>query len=211
MRHFCSQLIHEIGGKALDKTALVRAQPVANVLGEAIFSRPAMTTYIALLRAVNVGGTGKLPMADLKALCTELGFKRIETYIASGNVVFDCEMPSAKIQAQLEKRLLAHAGKAVGTFIRTAAELRALLTRNPFSDKEPKYTHSFFLHDKPRSDAFDDVRGRAGEEMRLGRREIYVYYPSGLGQSKLQIPAARIGTSRNLNTVVKLVEMSSRS
>ena len=170
-----------------------------------------MTTYIALLRAVNVGGTGKLPMADLKALCTELGFSRIETYIASGNVVFDCDMAAGKIQARLEKRLLAYAGKAVGAFIRTAAELRAILKSNPFSDKEPKYIHAFFLHEKPPTDALDDVRGRAGEEMCLGRREIYVYYPSGMGQSRLQIPAARHGTSRNLNTVAQLVEMSSRS
>jgi uncharacterized protein (DUF1697 family) len=170
-----------------------------------------MTTYIALLRAVNVGGTGKLPMADLKALCTELGFSRIETYIASGNVVFDCDMAAGKIQARLEKRLLAYAGKAVGAFIRTAAELRAILKSNPFSDKEPRYTHAFFLHEKPPTDALDDVRGRAGEEMCLGRREIYVYYPSGMGQSRLQIPAARHGTSRNLNTVAQLVEMSSRS
>jgi uncharacterized protein (DUF1697 family) len=149
-------------------------------------------------------------MADLKALCAELGFRRIETYIASGNVVFDCELAPAKIQARLEKRLLAYAGKAVGTFIRTAAELRAVLRGNPFSDKEPKYTHAIFLLEKPPTDALDDARGRVGEEMRLGRREIYVYYPYGMGQSKLQIPAARLGTSRNLNTVAKLVEMSSR-
>jgi uncharacterized protein (DUF1697 family) len=63
-----------------------------------------MTTYIALLRAVNVGGTGKLPMADLKALCAELGYRRIETFIASGNVVFDCDLAAEKVQAQLEKR-----------------------------------------------------------------------------------------------------------
>ena len=79
-----------------------------------------MTTYIALLRAVNVGGTGKLPMADLKALCAELGYRRIETFIASGNVVFDCDLPAEKVEAQLERRLLIYAGKAVGVFVRTA-------------------------------------------------------------------------------------------
>jgi uncharacterized protein (DUF1697 family) len=107
-------------------------------------------------------------------------------------------------------RLLIYAGKAVGAFVRTADEMRIILKRNPFCDKEPKLTHSLFLHEKPAADALDDVRGRAGEEIRLGQREIYVYYPSGMGQSKLQIPAARLGTSRNLNTVAKLVEMSSR-
>jgi uncharacterized protein (DUF1697 family) len=73
-----------------------------------------MTTYVALLRAVNVGGTGKFPMANLKALFAELGYRRIETYIASGNVVFDCDLAAEKVQAQLEKRLLIYAGKAVG-------------------------------------------------------------------------------------------------
>jgi uncharacterized protein (DUF1697 family) len=170
-----------------------------------------MTTYIALLRAVNVGGTGKLPMADLKALCAELGYRRIETFIASGNVVFDCDWAAEQVQAQLEKRLLIYAGKGVGAFVRTADEMRIILKRNPFFDKEPKLTHAFFLHEKPAADALDDIRGRVGEEIRLGQREIYVYYPSGMGQSKLQIPAARLGTSRNLNTVAKLVEMSSRS
>ena len=168
-----------------------------------------MTTYIALLRAVNVGGTGKLPMADLRALCAALGFSRIETYVASGNAVFDSAMAPAKVEAQLEKRL-ANAGKATGVFVRTAAEMRDILKRNPFSDKEPRYTHTFFLHAEPPSDTLDDVSGRAREEMRSGKREIYVYYPTGMGQSKLRIPAARLGTSRNMNTVAKLVEMSSR-
>jgi uncharacterized protein (DUF1697 family) len=169
-----------------------------------------MTTYIALLRAVNVGGTGKLPMADLKALCAELGYRRIESFIASGNVVFDCNLEAEKVRAQLEKRLRIYAGKAVEAFVRTAREMRIILKRNPFCDKEPKLTHLLFLHEKPAADALDDVRGRVGEQIRLAQREIYVYYPSGMGQSKLQIPAARLGTSRNLNTVAKLLEMSSR-
>ncbi len=170
-----------------------------------------MTTYIALLRAVNVGGTGKLPMADLKALCAELGFRRIATYIASGNVVFDCGSPPNKVQAQLEKRLLAYAGKAVGVFVRSADEMRTILKSNPFHDKPTNLTYSFFLDESPAADALDDIRGRAGEEIQLGRREIYVYYPSGMGKSKLRIPAARSGTARNLNTVAKLVEMSGRN
>jgi uncharacterized protein (DUF1697 family) len=167
-----------------------------------------MTRYIALLRAVNVGGTGKLPMADLKALCARLGFARIETYIASGNVVFDSELAAGKVRALLEKGLLALAGKGVDTFVRTAAEMRGVLTSNPFKDKEPRLTYAFFLQDKPRSDALHDVRGRAGEDIHLGSREIYVYYPAGMGQSKLRIPAARVGTARNMKTVAKLVAMS---
>jgi uncharacterized protein (DUF1697 family) len=73
-----------------------------------------MTAYVALLRAVNVGGTGKLPMAELKAMCTRCGFSKVQTYIASGNAVFEAEEPAAKIKAALEKRLAAYAGKPVG-------------------------------------------------------------------------------------------------
>jgi uncharacterized protein (DUF1697 family) len=170
-----------------------------------------MPTYIALLRAVNVGGTGKLNMTDLKALCAELGLRRIETYIASGNVIFDSDMAAAKVQTQLERRLLMEMGKSVSVFVRSAAEMQNIVKRNPFTDKEPKHTYTWFLDEKPLSEALDDVRGRAGEEMRLGQREIYVWYPKGMGQSKLQISAARLGTARNMNTVAKLVEMSDRN
>ncbi len=168
-----------------------------------------MTRYVALLRAVNVGGTGKLAMDDLKALCAELGFKRIETYIASGNVVFDCTEAPRTIEARMEERLLADTGKSIAVFVRSAAQMRAVLTSNPFADREPKLTHAFFLRDKPRSGILDEVRGQVEERILLGLREIYVYYPSGAGRSKLQIPAARLGTARNLNTVAKLVEISS--
>ena len=169
-----------------------------------------MTTFIALLRAVNVGGTGKLPMTDLKAICADAGFSRIETYIASGNVVFDFNRAAAKAQAELEKRLFAYAGSPVGVFVRTAAEMRAILNGNPFAGKEARLTHAFFLHERPPHDALEVVRGQANEEVLLGQREIYVHYPSGMGQSKLQIPAAKHGTARNMNTVAKLVEMCSR-
>jgi uncharacterized protein (DUF1697 family) len=170
-----------------------------------------ITTYIALLRAVNVGGTGKLPMPHLKALCAELGYRRIATYIASGNVVFDCSSSPEKVRAQLEASLLACAGKAVGVFLRTADEMSMILKKNPFRDNPPNLTYAFFFHEKPAADALDDVRGRTKEDIQLGQREIYVYYPSGMGQSKLRIPAAKFGTARNLNTVARLVEMSARN
>jgi uncharacterized protein (DUF1697 family) len=150
-------------------------------------------------------------MADLKTMCADAGFSRIETYIASGNVVLECNKTAAKVQSELETRLRAFAGKTVGVLVRTAVEMEAVLTRNPFRDKESKYTHVFFLQEKPPSDALEHVRGRATEDLRLGLREIYVYYPSGMGQSKLRITAARRGTARNMNTVAKLVEMCLRS
>jgi len=169
-----------------------------------------MTRYIALLRAVNVGGTGALPMAELKAMCMEAGFTKVETYIASGNVVFESKLAAAKVKADLEKRLLAYAGKPVGVVVRTAAEMAAVLKANPFKKTEPKYTYAIFLDYPPPKDALDHARGQADEEMRIGDREIFVHYGSGMGRSKLKIPAAKEGTGRNMNTVAKLVEMAAK-
>jgi uncharacterized protein (DUF1697 family) len=167
-----------------------------------------MGKYVALLRGINVGGTGKLPMADLKRMCLEAGFERIQTYIASGNVVVESTDTADAVKSELERRLRDYAGKAVQVFIRTAADMRAVLRTNPFSKADPARTYAFFLGDKPPRDALSNVRHRKDEEMHAGKCEIYVHYPLGMGQSKLVIPAATAGTARNMNTVAKLVQMS---
>jgi uncharacterized protein (DUF1697 family) len=167
-----------------------------------------MTAYIALLRAVNVGGTGKLPMTDLAAMCVAAGFSKVKTYIASGNVVFTSTAPAAKVKAALEKRLADYAGKPVGVAVRTADELAAVLAANPFPNAAPNRTLAIFLDAPPPGDALKHARGRKDEEMALGAREIFVHYGEGMGTSKLRIPAAKSGTARNMNTVAKLVAMA---
>ncbi|MEZ5822147.1 MAG: DUF1697 domain-containing protein [Xanthobacteraceae bacterium] len=167
-----------------------------------------MAAFVALLRAVNVGGTGKLPMSDLKAMCEELGFASVRTYIASGNVVFGSRKSEAAIKAALEKRLEAYAGKPVGVLLRSAAEMAQVLADNPFPKAKPNRTVAIFLDDKPPKDALAGVRGQKDEEIRLGRRECYVHYGDGMGQSKLVIPAAKTGTARNMNTVATLAKMA---
>lgn len=169
-----------------------------------------MTRYVALLRAVNVGGTGKLAMADLKAICREAGFADVETYIASGNAVFASKAKPVSVKAALETRLRAFAGKPVGVMLRTAAEMAAVLKANPFPKTEPRYTYAIFLERPPSRDALAQARGQKDEEMRLGKREIYVYYPSGMGRSRLRIPGDEAGTARNMNTIAKLAEMASK-
>jgi uncharacterized protein (DUF1697 family) len=169
-----------------------------------------MTRYVALLRAVNVGGTGKLPMADLKSICLDAGFTRVETYIASGNVIFDSKHAASKVKAELEARLLAYAKKPVGVVLRTAAEIAGVLKANPFPKTDPKFTYAIFLDQRPPRDALEQAVGQTDEEMRLGAREIFVHYPSGMGRSKLRIPAAKTGTARNMNTVAKLAEMAAK-
>lgn len=169
-----------------------------------------MVTYVALLRAVNVGGTGKLPMAELRSMCTDLGFANVETYIASGNVVFECDDDAGTVKDTLEARLAAYAGKPVGVMVRTAEEMSAILAANPFPDSEPRFTAVIFLDAPPPPDALELASGQANEMMQLGTREIYVAYPDGMGRSKLKIPAAKSGTARNINTVATLVRMASQ-
>lgn len=169
-----------------------------------------MARYVGLLRAVNVGGTTTLAMADLKTICADAGLTRIATYIASGNVVFDTAASAASVRAELEARLQSHTGRPVGVILRTAAELAAVLDGNPFADKPARFTVAIFLDRHPAADALAHATGHDDETMRLGRREIYVHYPRGMGRSKLKIPDAQQGTARNMNTIAKLVEMTRR-
>jgi uncharacterized protein (DUF1697 family) len=167
-----------------------------------------MTRYVALLRAVNVGGTGRLPMADLVAMAESAGFRRVRTYIASGNLLF--ASPSSEVEAKgiLEQALAAYAGKHVEVAVRTAAELVAVLEANPFADEAPNRTVVVFLPEPPPEDYLDHVVAPGGEEVRTGVREIYVHYGAGMAGSKLKLPAARQGTARNMNTVAGLVAMA---
>jgi uncharacterized protein (DUF1697 family) len=167
-----------------------------------------MTAYIALLRAVNVGGTGKLPMSKLAAICTDAGFTAVKTYIASGNVVFKSAAKPAKVKAELEARFENYAKKPVGVVVRTAAEMAQIQKANPFPKAAPNLVVAIFLDEAPPSDALAHAAGRRKEEMRLGEREIYVHYADGMAKTKLRIPAAKTGTMRNINTVAKLAEMA---
>ena len=170
-----------------------------------------MGSFVALLRAVNVGGTGKVSMGDLKDICEELGFGAVRTYIASGNVVFTSRKSEAAVKAALEKRLEAYAGKPVGVLVRTAEEMAQVLADNPFPKAAPNRTMAVFLDRAPPADTLAGVRGQKNEEIRLGRREIYIHYGEGMGKSKLVIAAAKAGTARNMNTVAVLAKMAGES
>jgi len=166
-----------------------------------------MTNYVVLLRAVNVGGTGKLPMSDLKDICETAGLKNVRTYIASGNVVFESKLSESVIKTKLEKALATYANKPVGVVVRSADEMQAILAGNPFPEAAPNRTVAIFLDCAPPPSALADVRNQTVEEIALGTREIYVHYGAGMADSKLKIPAAKLGTARNMNTVAKLAQM----
>jgi uncharacterized protein (DUF1697 family) len=166
-----------------------------------------MTSFVALLRAVNVGRR-QLAMDDLKGLAAEVGLQNARTYIASGNLLFSSVKSESAVARDLENRLKAHMGSDVPVLVRTAAELRDVVAANPFSGKPGAKVAVIFLDKKAPNDAIENATGIADERLALGAREIYVHYPNGMGRSKLRIPAAIGGTARNMNTVAKLAAMA---
>lgn len=170
-----------------------------------------MAVYVALLRAVNVGGTGKLPMSELKAFCEELGFAKVRTYIASGNVVFESRKTEAAIKAALEARLQQYAGKPIGVLVRTAAEMAEVARRNPFAEAPGNRVVAIFLDQPPTAAALTEVKNQRDEQLALGAREIYVHYGEGMVDSKLIVAAAKAGTGRNMNTVAKLAAIAAQA
>jgi uncharacterized protein (DUF1697 family) len=167
-----------------------------------------MASFIALLRAVNVGGTGKLPMSDLKEICEASGLTDVRTYIASGNVVFKSGKSEATVKKALEARLQAYAGKPVGVLVRSVAEMKAVLTDNPFPKAAANRVVAVFLDAAPPADTLATVRGQKDEQIGLGRREIYIHYGEGIAKSKLVVAAAKTGTARNMNTVAALAKIA---
>jgi uncharacterized protein (DUF1697 family) len=143
-----------------------------------------MTAYVALLRAVNVGGR-QLAMADLKAVADALGLDHARTFIASGNLLFASGKSEAALKTALEGALTAHMGKAVEVMIRTAAEMADAVAANPFVSEPANRVAAIFFDEPPAAAAIDGARNVADERLALGRREIYVHYPSGQGRSKL--------------------------
>ena len=170
-----------------------------------------MSTYVALLRAINVAGTGKLPMERLRELCEGCGFDSVATYIASGNVIFASKLAETRVRRKLEEALAAELGQPVGVHLRTPAQLESILDRNPFRRVEPARVLVLFLEEAVADDALADLKIPGREEVRPSGREVFIHYPDGQGRSKLKVPFAKTGTGRNLNTVRKLLELCRRA
>lgn len=178
------------------------------------------TTYAALLRGINVGGSRKVPMADLRTLLADLGHDDVRTYLQSGQAVFSSghgseESLADEIAQAIDKRF----GFGVDVIVRDHAYLRAIADACPFpaADLEPKQLHVTYFSAPVTADRFAGIDQDAylPEEFRLADRALYLYAPNGLGRSKLaehlskpRISKGVIATTRNWNTVVKLVEMT---
>lgn len=167
-----------------------------------------MTLFAALLRAVNVGGR-KLLMADLKTIADDLGLERALTYIASGNLLFSSDSSEARLKPLLEERLAKHMGAAVPVLIRTADELEHVVQANPFPGEPGNRVAVIFLDRPAPADTGATARNVGDERIEVGGREVYVAYGEhGMGRSRLQLPAAGMGTARNMNTVAKMAELT---
>ncbi|MEU4149312.1 DUF1697 domain-containing protein [Streptomyces sp. NPDC026659] len=178
------------------------------------------TTYAALLRGINVGGARKLPMADLRALMTGLGYDDVRTHLQSGQAVFSTEAgEEAALEAELGNAIHEHFGFSVDVIVRDHAYLSAVADACPFPADQlaPKQLHITYFSEPVTADRFAGIDAAAylPEDFRLGDRCLYLYAPDGLGRSKLAEVLARprvtkglIATSRNWNTVRKLVELT---
>ncbi|ETA52672.1 DUF1697 domain-containing protein [Ponticoccus alexandrii] len=166
------------------------------------------TPYAAFLRAVNVGGTGKLPMADLRALIEGIGGRQPRTYIASGNAVFTHQAEAAMVQSALEAALQEYAGRPMPLLLRTPAQLTALLDSLPFPEAAPAKVAILLTDEKLSGDPQAEASHRSVEEIRPGPRALWIHYPEGMGRSKLTHPAIKSGTLRNLNTLRKVQQMA---
>jgi uncharacterized protein (DUF1697 family) len=167
-----------------------------------------LKTYICFLRGVNVGGSTILPMNELKTLCEKLGFQRVRTYIQSGNVMLESPLAESALAKQLETALQKKMGKHIPVALRTIDELDEVLKKNPFQKAEPAKVGVMFFAKPVHKDFLDSVSTSTGEEVKIGKREVYIHYPNGMGRSKLKLPKEAVeGTVRNINTVRKLIEL----
>jgi uncharacterized protein (DUF1697 family) len=166
-----------------------------------------VTAYVALIRAVNVSGTGKLPKEVLKSMGEACGFENVRTFINSGNLLFTSDLAASTVQRRLEEKLADYFGKPTAVYVRNAGEMAEALAKNPFDDDKPSRVMAHFIDDKPVSAMIDEARDMIGERMALGPRLIYVSYGDGIGKTKLKLPAVKKGTARNMNSVAKIAEL----
>ncbi len=186
--------------------------------------RKRWTTYVALLRAVNVGGTGKIAMADWRKLLEGLGYMNVQTYIQSGNGVFDAPESAAKVGAAVAAALENLMGAHVDVILRTHDELSGLIAANPFAKEAAgngALVHVGFLAGPAGKEAAAALQGivekypARRDRFHLAGNHIYFHFPDGAAETKfsgksLDKAIGVPGTGRNWNTVLKLHEMSKR-
>lgn len=180
-----------------------------------------MTSFVSLFRGINVGGNNPVRMDALKELHESLGLQSVATYIQSGNVVFTSDDADwTQVQKHIEDGFAHKFGFQVKVMVRTADELSVVIENNPFQNqpmKESKWVIAMFLASHPISAALEDIHKTYSgpEEIHIIGQEAYIYYPEGMGRSKLtntflEKKLKTSGTARNWNTVLRLQQMMQR-
>ena len=180
-----------------------------------------MTTYISLLRGINVSGQKKIKMAGLVSLYEALGLKKVRTYVQSGNVIFDSAAGGArKLSQKIEEEIQKVFGFSVTVLIRTAAELQDVAENNLFLKKKATditKLHVTFLSEKPDKAALKQLETieTGGDAFEVAEKHIYLYCPNGYGRTKLsntffEKKLKVAATTRNWNTVTALLEMAKK-
>ena len=177
-----------------------------------------MSTFIALLRGINVSGRNKIPMQELRSLCGRLGWTDVQTYIQSGNVIFHAGSAASALEEKLERTIQRDLGLSIPVLVRAAADWPVYVRGNPFPDvsmTEPNRVMLVLSKRPPRHTAVDELRERAedGEQIARVGDALWFYYARGAGKSKLS-PALLdrlVGssvTARNWRTVLELDELA---
>lgn len=178
-----------------------------------------MEKYISILRGINVGGQRKIPMADLKSLYEDLGFKEVITYIQSGNVIFESNKISVKVLEQMiEKKINETFNLIVPVVIRQIREMKNILTINPFVKMKGidiDKLHITFLDEIPGQEVLININkyDYSPDKFIIKEKEVFLYCPGGYGKTKLsnnffENKLKLKATTRNWKTVNKLVELS---
>jgi uncharacterized protein (DUF1697 family) len=180
-----------------------------------------MTVVISMLRGVNVGGHNKIKMEALRALYESLRLRDAQTYVQSGNVIFRTdERDVSRLAKRIEDGIERKFGFRPNVILRTAAEMKEVIARNPFAKRrgiEPSKLLVTFLASDPGVEAREKILQIKcdPEELRIEGREVYIYFPNGIGRSKLSWAALEKtlktpGTGRNWNSVTKILEMAEK-
>ncbi|HEV8190468.1 MAG TPA: DUF1697 domain-containing protein [Ktedonobacterales bacterium] len=173
-----------------------------------------MTTYIALLRGINVGGRNMIKMAELKRLFEKLGLDQVQTYIQSGNVLFTAEEEEQPLRQRLEREIEAIFGFPVTVVLRTAAELQQIIAECPFASdalQEGESLYLTLLADVPSKEGIERLLSYSSEvdDYRIVGRSVYLLYRRSILDSKLTnaFLEQRLGvrsTARNWRTISAL-------
>lgn len=175
-----------------------------------------MTRYVALLRAVNVGGNNKVPMKWLREAAADAGFADVATYVQSGNLVLSSADSAAKVGSTVAKLIKAEHGLDLDVIVRDRKQLAAVIKANPFETEsaEPTKVHVNFLTGAPAKAKVSalDPDEFAPERWVIKGSEMYLYFPDGAGRSKLATAPWKkrldvAGTARNWRTVLTLLDM----